>query len=169
MVIEVLSEIRHLLSFRLANPPRLPVYLSDYTQFDAIAKQFSIRGDVSGAPTPKILDALIEQGTKLSSPVWSFSLEGDPDRACAFAIKLSISGDRRYVRLLNARDDFEDPSAAPFQAKLRLDRDAILSKKPQGPLSLVANNLLVSDSVLQAFGLPRSGAVTSLIPTSTQC
>jgi hypothetical protein len=118
-----------------------------------------IRGDVSGAPTLEILDALIERGIELDSPVWGFSFEGNADHACAFTIELSKTGDDRSVRLLNTADDLEDPAARPFEATLRRDRDAVLSKAPQGPMIVVANNLLVSDSTLKCLGLTPCAAV----------
>ncbi len=155
------TEILHHISFRLPNPPALPASLATYTQlgdfFDE--DEFKIRGDIQGAPTLEILDALYEKGARLSSPIWDLSFKGDAEHACAYTIELSPAGDDRGVDLLNPCDDWLDPTAAPMDAQLRSDRDAVLSKMPQGPLTLVGNRLLAATSTVQALQLSPTAAV----------
>lgn len=155
-------DILHHLSFRLPNPPTLPASLSTCIQagkstFDD--DSFRIRGDYHGAPTLEILDALFENGVRLSWPIWSLSFEGDAEHACAYTIERSPSGDRRYVHLLNPCDDLIDPSAPPMYAHLRSDREAILSKTLQGPMTRLGNNLFVATSPLQTLQLIPASAV----------
>jgi hypothetical protein len=154
-------EILHHISFRLPNPPPLPASLATYTQLGDFLDEdeFKIRGDIRGAPTLEILDALFEKGVRLSSPIWDLSFKGDAKNACAYTIELSPAGDDRGVDLLNPCDDWLDPTAAPMDAQLRSDRDAVLSKKPQGPLTLLGNNLLAAASAVQALQLTPTAAV----------